>query len=708
MDKHKQAYREEAQELLAELEAALLELEEHPQDHDLVCRVFRAMHTVKGSGAMFGFDDIAEFTHEIETVFDHIREGKRCVDKHLIDLTLSACDIIKKMVNSQPVETGLKDSVSTGFRAVLTDDKNDVPGQAPSPFQAQQPCGTPDASVQDPGVSQGLLTTFRIRFSPDESLFVSGTNPLRLIEELLALGRCHVYAHTRNIPELSDLNPEGCHLFWDIILTTRETESAVRDVFIFVEDACRLDIACISDENAEAPFADEKRLGEILLERGDIQDKDLVAALDRQKRLGEVLTDSGLTNEEAIDAALAEQAHIKKLHRTVHEEKAASSLRVASDKLDRLVDLVGELVTVQASLSQKASLQVDPELVSISEEIERLTGELRDNTMGIRMMPIGSTFSKFKRLVRDLSGELEKNIVLETDGGETELDKTVLERLNDPLVHIIRNCVGHGIESPGVRKSCGKPEQGRIHISAVHSGAHVLIKIVDDGRGINIDTVREKAIDKGIVSAEDELSDSDIYALLFAPGFSTAKTVTDISGRGVGMDVVKKSIESLRGTIELHSTPGAGTTVLLKLPLTLAIIEGLLVEIEDANYVIPLTSVEECVELSRSQLKKKTAQHIFKVRDELIPYVSLRRLFNIEGRPPDIEQIVIVELDGCRIGFVVDQVIGKHQTVIKNLGTVYRHAKGFSGATILADGSVALILDVNSLSEVAKTDELAA
>jgi two-component system chemotaxis sensor kinase CheA len=378
---------------------------------------------------------------------------------------------------------------------------------------------------------------------------------------------------------------------------------------------------------------------------------------------------------------------------------------VAADKLDTLVDLVGELVTVQASLSRKAAQEEDAELLAISEKVERLTVELRDNTMGIRMLPIGTTFSKFKRLVRDLSGELGKEVVLATEGGETELDKTVIERLNDPLVHIIRNCIDHGIESPESREASQKPRHGTVTLSAVHSGAEVLIRISDDGRGLDTEGIRRKAEARGLISPDEELTEKEVYNLIFSPGFSTAERITGVSGRGVGMDVVKRGIENLRGTIEVDVDKGRGMTVTLKLPLTLAIIDGLLVQIGDTSFVAPLSAVEECRELTREDLRRANGRNVLSVRDELVPFVPLRGLFGINGGKPAIEQIVIADLEGYRIGFVVDQIVGEHQTVIKNLGKTYKDAKGISGATILADGTVALILDVSGLAEVARMEE---
>ena len=509
---------------------------------------------------------------------------------------------------------------------------------------------------------------------------------------------------TKNVPLLKDLDPCSCYFSWHIVLTTKRDMNAVRDVFIFVEDECELDIRLIDEADAEEA-EDYKMLGEILVERGDLKPQDLQEALASRKRVGELLVEAQVVDPGAVDAALLEQHEVKEKRKQRREKAAASSIRVAAEKLDTLVDLVGELVTVQASLSQKAGLADDAELLSIAEQVERLTADLRDNTMSIRMLPIGTTFSKFKRLVRDLSNELGKKVNLTTEGEETELDKTVIERLNDPMVHIIRNSMDHGIESPEIRESLGKTRQGTIRLSAIHSGASVLIRIKDDGAGLDPELIRAKAVEKGLISSDVEMTDAEIFPLILAPGFSTAKKITDVSGRGVGMDVVKRSIEALRGAIDIVSEKGRGTTITLKLPLTLAIIDGLLVEIGDAYYVLPLSTVEECVELTCEDIKKTRGRNIINVRGEIVPYILLRKLFRKEDKQPEIQHIVIVGIDGQRVGFVVDNVLGEHQTVIKSLGRVYKDAAEFSGATILADGTVALILDVQKMANTAVMEE---
>jgi two-component system chemotaxis sensor kinase CheA len=414
----------------------------------------------------------------------------------------------------------------------------------------------------------------------------------------------------------------------------------------------------------------------------------------------------GIVPQSKVEAALLEQQEVRQVRQQQAVQDTALSIRVPAERLDHLVNLVGELVTVQAHLSQTAAEKNDGDIVTIAEEVERLISELRDTTLTMRMLPIGSTFSKFKRLVRDLSSELGKEIDLETSGAETELDKTVIEKLNDPLVHLIRNSIDHGIELPEVRQAAGKPPKGIVPLGAVHSGDSVLVTIRDDGAGLNKEAIRAKAIERGLITAGAELSDREIYNLIFAPGFSTAKNVTSVSGRGVGMDVVKKAIEALRGSIDINSTPGRGSVITLKIPLTLAIIETLLVRIDTSFFVLPLAMVEECIELTRADVAASHGRNLAHVRGTLTPYISLREQFGISGNQPEIEQVVIAGVNGSRIGFVVDDVVGEHQTVIKSLGKLYRDVQGISGATILGDGTVALILDPNLLMQDVERLEL--
>ncbi len=695
-DDFAQAFKDEARELLADLEEALLEMEENPEDLAIVGRVFRTMHTIKGSGAMFGFDDIASFTHNVETVYDLVRNGALAVSRELVDLSLAARDRILDMLEASesgiPVDPALNEEVIARFRALVP---------APAGPLAGEPAE--EDAAEDPPEE---LVTYRIRFKPEAEIFTTGGNPLALLRELQELGPCNVVAHTCNMESLDRLEPERCYLFWDIILTTAAGRNAIEDVFIFVEDSCELSITVIDDGTGQEQGT-YKKLGEILIERGDLTPEQMDELLGRQKRIGELALEAGLVDAAAINSALIEQQHVKEVRQErqsqVQSQEAASSIRVSAEKLDVLVNLVGELVTVQARLSMVAQeLKKHAELVSVAEEVERLTNDLRDNALDIRMLPIGATFSKFKRLVRDLSGELGKAIEMTTEGADTELDKTVIEKLNDPLVHIIRNSIDHGVETPAEREAKGKPRTGNIHLSAVHSGDSVLITIRDDGAGLNVDAIRAKAVERRIIAANAEMSDREIWQLIFAPGFSTASKITSVSGRGVGMDVVKQAIEGLRGSIDVKSDPGRGTSITLKIPLTLAIIESLLVQIGKDRFVMPLSMVDECILLTEKEMEQNHGRDILLVRERIVPYVPLRQMFRIEGKAPSIQQVVICQLEGKRVGLVVDWVIGEHQTVIKSLGRMYQQVEGMSGATILGDGSVALILDVPAIMKAAE------
>lgn len=688
-DKHAQVYQQEASELLEELEAALLELKDDSTNKELIGRIFRALHTIKGSGAMFGFDNIVSFTHDIENIYDLIRNNKLKVTDTLTGLTLDACDIIRDMLGGGSPDASIRQALQKQFTQLIS-----------GPADGQS------GGSSDEDRHEGHETTWRIRFRPRQDIFAAGVNPVLLLAELKDLGPCRITALTDDIPMLEDIDPESCYISWDIVLTTDQGENAIRDVFIFVEDRCDLfleviDWPTLADDNSY------KKLGEILTERGDIHPNTIQKALGAQKRLGEILTSEGHVTPERIHSALAEQEHVREMRaRQSAASAGAATIRVPAERLDTLVDMVGELVTVQSRLSQLAERIIDTDLALVAEEIERLTAVLRDNTMSIRMLPISNTFSKFKRLVYDLSKELGKDVRLITQGGETELDKTVIEKLNDPLVHLIRNSIDHGIEAPDIRAAGGKPRAGMVKLSAEHSGAHVLIKIEDDGAGIDAARVRRMAVEKNLLSPDAVLSETETLSFILAPGFSLSDTVSSVSGRGVGMDVVKKSIDSLGGTIEIASRPGAGSTITLKLPLTLAIIDSLLVKTGDSFFVVPLASVEECVELSRADIEQAHGRHVITVRNEIVPYIPLRKSFAIAGAPPEIEQIIISSVGSERIGIVVDQVVGEHQTVIKNLGKFYRDIQEVSGATILGDGTVALILDVAKLAAKAEAETL--
>jgi len=457
LDQQKAAFREEAYELLAELEESLLEMEMRPTDQEVIGKVFRAMHTIKGSGAMFGFEEVAAFTHEVETVYDLVRSGRLAVTTELINLSLAARDQIKALLGGETGAEGADPAKTAELAAAF---KAFLPAQvagAAAPAPATPPLADPADAA-----------TYRIRFRPDAEIFLRGTNPLGLLNELRELGSCQVFAEVDAIPSLEELNAEHCYLGWNVILTTAAPAEAIRDVFIFVEDDCELTIERVDNGRARVEERPEKRLGEILVERGDLQPEALAAALGSRKRLGEMLIETRQVSPAQVEAALAEQRQLQESRKEQAGQEGAS-IRVPAARLDGLVDLVGELVTIQSRLSQTAVGSANPELLAIAEEVERLTVEMRDNILNIRMLPIGTTFSKFKRLVRDLSQELGKEVELKTSGAETELDKTVLEKLNDPLVHLIRNSLDHGIEPPAERMAAGKPPQGTVQLSAQHS-----------------------------------------------------------------------------------------------------------------------------------------------------------------------------------------------------------------------------------------------
>jgi two-component system chemotaxis sensor kinase CheA len=691
----REMFKSEAYELLSELENALLALEESPRDKDVISRIFRALHTIKGSGGACGFENISHFAHEVETVYDAMRNDRLPVSREIINLTLAARDQIAALFDEfyqkKPADSERTKQLIGGFRRLLPEGAG-ARGKRPAPRAATL------------AVDEQRQATYRIRFRPSRTIFQTGTDPQNLLDELRSLGSCRVVAQLGDIPPLDTLDPELCYAYWDVILTTKRGLNAIKDVFIFVQDSSEIVIEPIEMEGDLTEDEGYKKLGEILVARGDLSPSDVLDISSEQKRFGEIVVEKGLVDNDQVEAALTEQQHVRELLRERQKSEEMMSIRVQSGKLDKLVDLVGELVTVQARLTQVATAGTSAVLLSIAEEVERLTTELRDNTMSIRMLPIGTIFTKFKRIVRDLSQSLGKSVELTMDGADTELDKSVIEKLYDPLVHLIRNCIDHGIEIPGERESLGKLRHGTIRLSAAHSGAHVLIRIEDDGAGINVEAIRRKGIEKGMISPDAELPEKDLFTLILAPGFSTATEVSDVSGRGVGMDVVKQAIEALRGNVEISSTRGTGTTITLKLPLTLAIIDGFLTKIGTDHFVFPLSLVDECVELSAA-LAKTGDRDLLNVRGEIVPFIRLRVRFGISGDRPAIEQVVITKVENARVGFVVDHVVGGHQTVIKNLGRMYKGLEGLSGATILGDGSVALILDVPKLIQTVERED---
>ncbi len=638
-------FMEEVGETLAELDGALLELEKSPRDMELVNRVFRAVHTLKGACDMFGVDEAVILAHAVESVFDHVRGGRKEVDKALLDLTFAARDrfaailgqgVDAAAVGGQGLSAALRDLLSTITRVAESE------ASEPSPAAARRAVEPEPAEAG----CHGQTRAFRVTYTPKRLAAEAAAEVSYLLEALRGLGECRMETDVSGMPPGGASDAGACPAGFTALLTTDRGEDAVWDVFLFLDDPGQAVV-----EAVEPPPPDRETSG---------------ASSKRESR----------------PSPAREHVH---------------SLRVDAGKLDELVNLVGELVIAQARLSQLAGSIGHAALTGVAEEIERLSNELRDNTLGIRMLPIGTTFGRFRRLVRDLSSDMRKQIELVTEGGETELDKTVIEQLGDPLVHLLRNSIDHGIEPPGERVERGKPPAGRIVLSAEHAGGEVLIHIIDDGRGMDPEKIRAKAVERGLIGAEARLAEAEIFNLVFLPGFSTAETVTSISGRGVGMDVVKRGIESLRGKIDIRSEPGRGTRITIKLPLTLAIIDGLQVRSGDAYFIIPLSLVEECVELPADVSVRGGRNRTIHLRGEIVPYVRVREVFGISGEPPAIEQVVVARHGEARTGLAVDEVVGQRQTVIKSLGAYIGNVEGLSGATINGDGSMSLILDVPTL-----------
>jgi two-component system chemotaxis sensor kinase CheA len=666
-----ETFRQEASELLEQLEQSLLDLEQTPGDSDLVNSAFRALHTIKGSGAMFGFTEVAGFVHEFETAFDKVRKGLRAATPELIAVALDAKDHVHKLIGDATASGG--DEILVNLRRVVDTDK------FPEAPHAVATAPVPAAVSQRP-VPAGMKM-WLLRFKLPGDALVNGTSLNPLLEEIAAIGPCTIKVITDGVPALAELDPEVPYLSWEILIESESDPSpAIDDVFLFIRDGMELSV---DEIGAAAP---EPQLGaEIVLD-------DLVA--DDAPILQAVQAAAPAVQKDAKQAAVAAE-----------KSGGGSSLRVAAERLDELMDRVGELVIAQARLSQIANSSSDGALKSIAEELERLSSGLRDTTMGIRMVPIGSIFSRFRRLVHDLSRELGKEIEFITTGEETELDKTMIEKLADPLVHLIRNSVDHGLEDATVRVAKGKPAKGTVKLSAVYAGAEVAISVVDDGAGLNHARIRAKAEENGIIEPDAKLTEQELNQLIFAPGFSTAKEVTSLSGRGVGMDVVKRTIDGLRGTIDVSTKPGEGSTMTLRLPLTLAIIDGMLVRIGNGRYTIPLSAVEECVELPESADTSSRGRNFLDIRGSLVPFIRLREVFNTPGEPESHQKVVIVSSGEGRVGLVVDQIIGNNQTVIKQLSKLHSSIKSFSGATILGDGTVALILDTAHLVGIGQTED---
>ncbi|MGQ1785601.1 chemotaxis protein CheA [Saccharicrinis sp. GN24d3] len=665
IDKFRAKFVEESLDNVHDLEEALLLLEDDRTDKEIIERIFRAMHSLKGGGAMFGFNDLSEFTHHLETVFDEVRNGKLVISDEIISVTFNAIDQIKHLLDVGD----LTDESEKQELAGLTRKVQELVSKPQDDVQSQKNSDA-DAAVK---IESDGSKTYLINFKPHTNILQNGTNVMFLLDDLHALGKAVVLFNDEKVPELADMNPQECFVTWDIVLNTSEALNEIQDVFIFVEDECDLTIHEIFDGNIT-----ENALFEEIMAK---------CRRNEEKLTAELLKGITWSGEQKKVSPEKKKAQLK--------EHKISSIRVASSKIDELVNLVSELVTIQAQLNLYAEKSGEPQIISLSENIQKLTRQLRDSAFEISLIPIQSDLMRFQRLVRDLSKELNKEIDFIIEGGDIELDKNIIEHLTDPLLHMIRNCVDHAIEMPDERIKKGKNPKGNIIFKAYYEGANVIIKIIDDGKGIDPNFILNKAIHKGIVDEGVELSKKEILDLVFMSGFSTKEQVSDLSGRGVGMDVVKRKIGEIRGEVSIDSEVDKGTTLTLELPLTLSIIDGLLVTVAQSQYVIPVSAIEKIYPLENKD-RKSIFNDVITLDGEQFPVIGMRSIFN-EPETSEKEHIIQIKYEDKQIGLIVDEVIGEYQTVVKPFGKLLKDQEVISGASIMGDGSISMVVDTNRL-----------
>ena len=714
MEVAKQGFQVEAEELLQEMEEALLHLENEPDDADSVSAVFRAAHTIKGTAGVFGFDDVVSFTHVAESMLDKIRDGEIKITTEIIAVLLKSGDHMASLVNyvvetDEPMPADLlatSDELITALEKIMgSSEQKKCDDTTGHDIELKDSVSSATDHNEGSKVSNDNWH-ISLRFGLD--VMKGGMDPQSFIRYLERIGTiASITTLVDNVPLVSDIDPESCYLGFEIGLNSEESKESIESVFDFVRDDCQIRIippnSLISEYISliqELPEED-CMIGEMLVQSKVLTEKELKNALDVQqviteagndKPLGEMLVDAGVVDEQVMTAAVEKQ-------QTVRSQKTAKSrsVRVDSEKLDALINLVGELVIANSSSFLLAERSANPELMEANSITARLVEEIRDSALRLRMVQIGDTFNRFQRVVRDVSSDLGKDIDLHIIGAETELDKMVVEKIGDPLMHLVRNSMDHGIESPEERAKNSKPVTGSLSLCAYHDSGSIVIEVTDDGKGLDKDKLLSKAIEKGLVKENHALTEQEIYRLIFQAGFSTATEVTNLSGRGVGMDVVRRNIESLRGTIDVESEIGVGTTIRIRLPLTLAIIDGFLVGVEKASYVIPLDMVIECVELSDEDRSESKGKNYIHLRGEVLPFIRLREMFGHGMDSIERENIVVVQYAGKKAGIVVDELLGELQTVIKPLGEIFSRLSGISGSTILGSGEVAVILDVAAL-----------
>lgn len=709
-----QAFFAESDELLLQMEEALLVLEQQPSDATALNAVFRAAHTIKGSAGLFGLDRIVAFAHCAESLLDKLRHGELTFNPEIAATLLASCDRLKEMT-AQAAEQGndstLADAPEHGELMRRLEQLAGIAHAVPMVASALLPV---PIEVLDGETATSDCWLISIRVDPD--ILQHGLDPLSFIRYLSKLGQImHVTTLTTHVPPLDALDPERCYLAYEIVFRSDADKAQIESAFEFMMEVATVRIlpphSLLDDyiRLIEALPEDNLMLGEILIASGVLTEQELAAGLAHQSMqqaaqqhepLGQILVNEQGVPQPVVDAALAKQQQVR-------DRKAMENrfIRVDSLKLEHLINLVGELVIAGASANlavrhgEKAGLQ---ESMSV---VLRLMEEIRDSALRLRMVEIGDTFQRFQRVVRDVSHELGKDIELDIQGGETELDKTVVEKINDPLLHLVRNAIDHGIEPVDVRLARGKPARAKLTLSAKHESGSILIQVSDDGGGLDRERILKRAIERGIARPDQALKDSDINNFIFEAGFSTAEAVTNLSGRGVGMDVVKKNITALRGSIDLDTKPGIGTTVRIRLPLTLAIIDGFMVGVGDASFVLPLDTVLECVDMNDQIFQRDSHTRYIHLRGETLPYLALSEFFGIEPQQGSRRSVVVVQYGDRKAGLVVDRLYGEYQTVIKPLGSLFQHLRGIAGSTILGNGTVGLIVDVPALVDLAMKRE---
>jgi two-component system chemotaxis sensor kinase CheA len=711
-----QTYFTEAREMLEDMEAQLLEIEHQSAEElpETLNAIFRAAHTVKGSASLFGLDGIVDFTHVVENLLDRMRDGDIGVSADLISLLLRCQDHIATLVDETETNGEVSDDSLRLSRALILELGAFLQDDQPDSAKPGLPSTTEQgAETQDLPMGKGDDAVdndcWHISLRFGRNSFRDGMDPISFLRFLESLGKIRQVVILDDwLPDLSEYDPEDCYLGFEIRFMSSATKKEIEDVFEFIRED--------SDIHILAPYSrlsayidlidsmsedDDRRIGEILIECGALTEAELAKALalqstieeaEQSPRLGDIVTKDDDRLSPVVDAAAQKQTQMRDAI-----NRKQKSLRVDADKLDHLINLVGELVTAGAGTFLQAQILGNPELIESMSKLNDLLEEMRDASLKLRMVAIGATFSKFQRVVRDMASDLHKEVDLVITGADTELDKSVVEKIGDPLMHLVRNAVDHGLESSADREAAGKPATGTISLNAYHDSGNIVIEVGDDGKGLDPDKLLAKAREKGLVGEDQQLSRSEIFDLILRPGFSTAEKVSNISGRGVGMDVVRRNVIEMRGRTEIDSTPGEGTTIRIILPLTLAIIDGFVVGVGKAAFVVPLDVVQECVEFSEVEQTERDGQTYINLRGNVLPLVNIRNRFGVRGERPMRRSVVVVKAEGQSVGLVVDRLMGEFQTVIKPLGPVFSGLSGISGSTIMGNGEVALILDVQGL-----------